>query len=328
MRKLVNPREIWQREDEDFSPWLANNLDLLDKILDTKLDLIGQERRLGIFFADLLCLNRIDNSHVVIENQLERSDHKHLGQLLTYAAGLQATTIIWIATAFENEHRNALEWLNDNMNNRFRCFGVALELNPIDNSSCIPTFTLIAGPRVRTQQWMKEQPSTSHNSAQQQTNDRPPMTDENDSESPYWSAFREFWDENNDWLVPYERNSGPNYFGFHIRSITDFWFAAWRNNLGTEIAAKLFMRSKEAFDILKEQQNAITSEIRELNEPLEWDKDPRYSSYPQVGFYNRRLSRDRSDWQNQFEWLSTAFGALNRVFETRISELASFHHYL
>ena len=289
MRKLVNPREIWQREDEDFSPWLANNLDLLDEILNTKLDLIRQEHRIGPFFADLLCLDRVDNSHVVIENQLEKSDHKHLGQLLTYAAGSQATTIIWIATMFENEHRNALEWLNDNMDSRFRCFGVALELNPINDSSCVPAFTLVAGPRNRTQQWINDSPSMPHNSTQQRINDRSSIIDEGNSEPPYWSAFREFWSKNGNGLIPWEKNKNPNYFGFHIGSISNFWFGAWRNNLGTEIAAKLFMGKENAvyFDRLKAQQSTIESEIRGLLGPLEWDKTPRYSSHPQVGFYKR-----------------------------------------
>ena len=325
MRKLINPREIWQREDEDFSPWLANNLDLLDKILDTKLDLIGQERRVGPFFADLLCLNRVDNSHVVIENQLERSDHKHLGQLLTYAAGLQATTIIWIATAFENEHRNALEWLNDNMNKRFRCFGVGLELNAIGDSSCVPTFTLIAGPRNRTQQWINNPSTMLGSSTQQGIKDRPTVIGGYNTEPPYWSAFREFCHKNGNGLIPWERNEAPSYFGFHIASISNFWFGAWRNNLGTEIAAKLFMKKENAmdFDRLKAQQNAIESEISGLLESLEWNKNPRYSPHPQVGFYRRGLPRDQKDWHSQFRWLLTALQDLDRIFRGRIAEIVS-----
>lgn len=296
----------------------------MDEILGTKLELIGREKSVGRFFADLLCLNRNNNnSLVIIENQLGQSDHDHLGKLLTYAAGLQATTVIWIATAFEDEHRTALAWLNRNMNNLVQCFGVKLELKPIDNSKYLPTFTLVAEPHIRKQQRINDTPSTSHNEFQQRTSDRPPTTDGNHAKLPYWPAFREFWSKNDSKLVPHERNK-MNYFGFHIGNLKNFWFAAWRNNIETEIAAKLFMRSTDNFDALKAQQRAIASEIRGLDVHLEWDRNPKFSPFPQVGFYKRGLPRgDRSDWQNQFEWLLAAFEELDRVFGARIAELVS-----
>ena len=320
--RIVNAREVWRREDEDFSPWLVKNLELLDEILDTKLELIARETPVGPFFADLLCVDRKNNdSLVVIENQLGRSDHDHLGKLLTYAAGLQATTAIWIAMGFEHEHLSALAALNRKTNDLFRGFGVKLELKPMNHSKCLPTFTLVAGPGVSTQQRPDDRPSTSHNEDQQKTGDRPPPSGD-PGEPPYWSAFREFWDKNDSKLVPHEQNK-PNYFGFQIGSITGFWFAAWRNNIETQIAAKLFMHSTDNFDVLKAQQRAIASEIRELiDEPLEWDRHPNYSPFPQVGFYKRGLPRgDRSGWQNQFEWLLAAFENLDRVFGTRIADI-------
>ena len=320
--KVIDAHEVWRREDEDFSPWLVKNLDLLDEILGTKLELIEREKPVGRFFADLLCVNKkSSNSLVVIENQLGWSDHDHLGKLLTYAAGLQATTVIWIATEFESEHLGALASLNRNTNNLLRCFGVKLELKRIDKSRCLPTFTLVAEPRVRTQQRVKDHPSPSHNEAQQRTNDRPPTTDGNRAESPYWSAFREFWSKNNSQLIPFEQTKDPNYFGFHI--VQGFWFGAWRNNIETQIAAKLFMHSTDSFDALKAQQVAIASEIRTVDARLEWDRNPSYSrQIPQVGFYKRGLPRgDRSDWQNQFEWLLAAFEDLDRVFGARIADI-------
>ena len=327
MMKVVDAREVWRREDENFSPWLVKNLALLDEILGTQLELIGREKSVGPFFADLLCVDKkSNNSLVVIENQLGRSDHDHLGKLLTYAAGLQATTVIWIATAFENEHLSTLAWLNHNMNNPVRYFGVKLELKPIDNSKCLPIFTLVAEPRVRTQQRVNDHSSTSPNEAQQRTDDRPPTTDGNPAELPYWSAFREFWNKNDSQLVPYERNR-PDYFGFYIGDHKDFWFAAWRNGIETQIAAKLFMHSTDNFDALKAQRRAIASEICRVNKILQWDRNPDYSPFPQVGFYKRGLPRgDRSDWQNQFEWLLASFEDLDRVFRARIAKFVSSQH--
>ena len=148
MMKGVNAREVWRREDEDFSPWLVKNLERLDEILDTKLVLIERGTPVGSFFLDILCLDRKDNdSLVVIENQLGQSDHDHLGKLMTHAAGVQARTAIWIATGFEQEHVSALAGLNRRAHNLFRYFGVKLELKPIDNSRCLPTFTLVVDPQ-------------------------------------------------------------------------------------------------------------------------------------------------------------------------------------
>ena len=168
MMKVVNAHEVWRREDEDFSPWLVKNLELLDEILGTELELIRREQPVGSFFADILCVDRKDhNSFVVIENQFGQSDHEHFGKLLTYATGLQARTVIWIATAFDQDHLNALVSLNRRTNNLFRGFGVKLELKSIDNSKCLPTFTLVAEPRVITQRRVKDHSSPSHNEDQQ-----------------------------------------------------------------------------------------------------------------------------------------------------------------
>ena len=124
--KKVEPRDIWFREAQDFTPWLAENLSCLSESLNIELAFEAREQRVGDFRADLVCRNVADNSRVVIENQLTRSDHGHLGQVLTYAAGLQAITVIWVAVRFRREHRATLDWQNEITEERFRFFGVEL----------------------------------------------------------------------------------------------------------------------------------------------------------------------------------------------------------
>src|SRR5688572_23063362 len=103
----VDLRDIWLSEATDFTPWLAReeNLTVLAESLGIDLELEAQERAVGPFRADILCKDIGSNSWVLIENQLERTDHCHLGQLLTYASGLEAVTIVWIASRFTEEHR-------------------------------------------------------------------------------------------------------------------------------------------------------------------------------------------------------------------------------
>ena len=102
----VSVRDIWQTEAQHFTPWLArpDNLSILAETLGMELEIEAQERNVGPFRADILCKDTLDGSWVLIENQLERTDHLHLGQLMTYAAGLHAVTIVWVATQFTEEH--------------------------------------------------------------------------------------------------------------------------------------------------------------------------------------------------------------------------------
>lgn len=97
-------REAWAHEAHAFTPWLAANLDRLSATIGIPLELTGTEMRVGTFSADILARNPMDDSVVLIENQLEGSDHTHLGQIMTYLAGLETHTMVWVAPSFREEH--------------------------------------------------------------------------------------------------------------------------------------------------------------------------------------------------------------------------------
>ena len=141
--RRVELRDIWPHEAQDFTPWLAENLVFLAEDVDMDLELEATEKRVGDFRADIVCRNRIDNSRVIIENQLEKSNHQHLGKVLTYAAGLDAATIIWIAEKFRPEHREVLNWLNRNTPTALRFFGVEIAVIQIGDSPYAPEFTVV-----------------------------------------------------------------------------------------------------------------------------------------------------------------------------------------
>ena len=128
LEKITDLREVWKTEDKDFTPWLANeqNLGLLGETIHMDLELEAVEKYVGPFRADILCRNTDDNSHVLVENQVERTDHTHLGQLMTYAAGLDTVSIVWIAREFTDEHRAALDWLNEITGDKFNFFGLEI----------------------------------------------------------------------------------------------------------------------------------------------------------------------------------------------------------
>lgn len=148
----VSPREFWLHEAWDFTPWMAENLHLLAESLNMALEFEAREQRVGALRVDLVCRNAVDNSRVVIENQLTKSDHSHLGQVLTYAAGLEATTVIWIAQEFRTEHQATLAWQNEITAERFRFFGVELYTWQIHASRYVE-FAIIAKPA----DWMQSE---------------------------------------------------------------------------------------------------------------------------------------------------------------------------
>ena len=144
----VDLRDIWKSESSEFTPWLAraDNLELLGDTLGLDLELEAQEKSVGPFKADILCKETSDGHWVLIENQLERTDHSHLGQLITYAAGLKAATIVWISDHFTDEHRAALDWLNEITESPFNFFGVEVELWQISDSPVAPKFNVVCKP--------------------------------------------------------------------------------------------------------------------------------------------------------------------------------------
>jgi hypothetical protein len=143
---IVKPREVWAHEALDFTPWLLQNADVLSELLGMELALEAAEHPVGGFSLDLIGRDETTGQRVIVENQLEQSDHSHLGQILTYAAGTDPTTIVWIATEFRPEHRAALDWLNERTTEETRFFGVEIEVVRIGDSIPAPAFKLVAQP--------------------------------------------------------------------------------------------------------------------------------------------------------------------------------------
>ena len=146
----INLREAWKHEATEFTPWLAHedNLDLLAKTLGlVELELVGTEHWVGDFKLDVLCSD--DEGQVIIENQLEKTNHSHLGQILTYAAGVGARKVIWLAESFRAEHVAALDFLNQHTTEELNFFAVEVELWRIGDSPMAPSFNVVVKPKRR-----------------------------------------------------------------------------------------------------------------------------------------------------------------------------------
>lgn len=138
--------QAWAHEARDFTPWLASNLDRLSEALGFQLELEGQEVAVESFSADILARNVQDGSLVLIENQFQQSDHGHLGQIMTYLAGLEAQTVVWIAPRFREPHLSAIRWLNEHTEEPFAFFAVELRVVRIGKSPMVPMFDVVERP--------------------------------------------------------------------------------------------------------------------------------------------------------------------------------------
>lgn len=189
----VDVRSAWMNEASHFTPWLASEegMELLQDTLGMELEVEATEKFVGPFKADILAkrTDTTDDHWVLIENQLERTDHRHLGQLLTYAAGLDAVTIVWVAESFAEEHRAALDWLNDVTGEGLEFFGLEIELWQIEGSPPAPMFNLVAEPN----EWTKE--------VKQQASDGT-LSDTQKLQKRYWRGLRELLLERNGRVRP------------------------------------------------------------------------------------------------------------------------------
>lgn len=142
----VSLREVWANEASDFTPWLLENADVLADALGLDLELTDREHEVGSYYLDLIGFDLTNDCPLVVENQLTKTDHGHLGQLLTYAAGTDARTIVWVAPEFRDEHREAVDFLNTLTEGTARFFAVEISVVRIGSSDMAPLLRLVAKP--------------------------------------------------------------------------------------------------------------------------------------------------------------------------------------
>ncbi|MDE0635677.1 MAG: DUF4268 domain-containing protein [Candidatus Poribacteria bacterium] len=308
--KAVELRKVWPDEAQDFTPWLAKaeNLVLLDETLDMKLELEGVEISGEGFRADILCKNE-DDSRVLIENQLEETDHTHLGQILTYAAGLDVQTVIWIAKKFKDEHRAALDRLNETTDERFRYFGVEIKIWKIEDSASAPQFDVVSSPN----NWSR---TVIQDSQREIIID---LTETQRQQEKFWMEFGKYLTEKNSML----RKPKPQPVARMVFGVGKSGFGVYAilRTRDQQIRIQLTIRDRNAkayFHLLKEQKEEID---REFGESLEWSERPELEESQVYLIKERTDPTDETDWYNQHEWLASKLELFDKVFRPRIKAL-------
>jgi hypothetical protein len=309
----VDLRTAWKDEGQHFTPWLAQeeNLRLLGETLGMQLELVEQEKAVGRFVADILCKDLSTDSWVVIENQLERTDHSHLGQILTYAAGLEAATMIWIAPEFTEEHRAALDWLNEHTDEKTSFLGLEVELWRIGDSPLAPKFNIVSKPN----DWAREVRASAAKGE---------LTERKRAQLEFWTKYSEYMSAKN--KIPCQTpapkhwlNHNVGWPGMWLASITSLWDSE-TGKTGPEIRVELYMsggNAKKHFAQLFEQREAIEHEV---GQQLLW-YNPEEKQMARIHTRKPADVLDRATWPDQFEWLRKNVELFYRVFAPRVKAL-------
>lgn len=313
MKKLgrlekVELRDVWPSEAGYFTPWLASeeNIALLGDTIGIELEVEAQEQSVGPFRADILCKDTANNNWVLIENQLDKTDHIHLGQLMTYAAGLEAVTIVWIAQDFTEEHRAALDWLNEKTDEDVNFFGLEIELWEIGDSDTAPKFNIVSKPN----DWSR----TIKDSAA-----KTELTDTKKIQLDYWTTFKKFMEKCGS-FVKCQKPHPQHWTNFAIgRSY--FYIVARMNTRDKEIGLYLNVAGDDKASYFKILKAKYKEQIeRQIGMEMDWRELPD-AKESHLEVYYKADPTDQEDWEQQHSWLKNTVETFHKVLSPIIRGL-------
>lgn len=306
----VNLRDVWTHEATDFTPWLASfdNLAVMSDAVGLDLELVSQEEFIGPYRADIICKDRLSGQTVLIENQLEKTDHLHLGQILTYAAGIEAKTVIWVASRFTDEHRAALDWLNEITDEEYEFFGLEIELWRIGDSAPAPKFNLISSPNEWSRRVREATSGTKSHGPRQALYLR------------YWQAFHLYQKEQNppvkapkpspqQWLT---FSAGRTAFSFET-------IVSWDQKISVRLYVVCNTPSPKAvFRYFHQRKNEIEAAMGYV---LDWTEMPEKKGIG-IGLACHNCDiEDESRWPEYVQWHAQTLKKLDEVFRPLIKSL-------
>jgi len=297
----VELRDYWKDEAKEFTPWLAedDNINLLGETIGMELEVQEQEAKVGTFSADILCKDITTDRCVVIENQLEKTDHDHLGKVITYCSGLDAYTAIWIAKNFNEEHRAAIDWLNSITDDNYNFFGIEVRLFKIGDSAMAPQFDIVAKPNNWSKSIKKQVSAT---------------TETEKLRMEYWTAFHNYVDEKGLDVLKHAGATADHWCDFRV-GIAGFHYACIltvKNWIGVQVylGSDNPTQNKSRYDLIEKD---CKSEIDQLDsKKIEWKRlDDKKASY--VNVKQQADIRDKSDWPRQFDWMYKTVMGLHKI---------------
>jgi len=294
----VELRDVWGHEAIDFTNWLAlqENLDALSEEIGVDIKLIKTEANVGKFSVDILAEEEASGRKIIIENQLEDTNHDHLGKIVTYASGYDAEIIIWIVKGVRDEHHKAVDWLNEHTDENISFFLIKIELWQIEGSNPAPKFDIIVSPN----EWAKAI-KTSVSTGE--------LTDTKIQQLDFWNKFKDYTKKNYP-STHFGRTPRPQHWYNVSMGSSDGHIALTidtrKNLLGCET---YISRNKDLFNFLRERKNEIEKEI---GESIEW-VDAAVASRIKI---KKEVSNlfDQVEAEKYFAWLYEKTVLFQKVF--------------
>jgi hypothetical protein len=300
----INPREVWKHEALDFTQWLAKeeNISVLCEELEINLENVKPEAAAGRYNVDLVADDIDTKRKVIIENQLEPTDHKHLGQLLTYASAYDASIIIWVVTDYTEEHRQAIDWFNRNISENISFFLVQIEVYRIGDSDPAPKFNIICEPN----NWGKTVKKSG-------TGDVVSATKLLQME--FWEGLK-LYASTRSTKVTFSHAPQPKHW-FNISMGTSrCHIALTLNTQKSYIGCEIYIRNDqslyETFYINKDKIEAS------IGSELEWMELPDATA-SRILVTLKTNPKDRKSWNESYEWCTLTVGLFSQTFKPYIS---------
>ena len=301
-------REAWKHEAGEFTPWLASadNLDVLADALGlSELELVATEHWVGDFKLDILCTDGDDQ--VIIENQLEKTNHGHLGQIIAYAAGVGAKKVIWIAESFRPEHAAALEFLNENTTDDLSFFAVEIELWKIGDSPFAPKFQIVVKPN----DWVK--------SGREQARAASSTSPTKQLQQKFWAALIDRLAKKAPQIRP--QKPRPQHWLNNSIGRSGFGLNITANTRDERLGVELWIpgsAAKQRFANLIAQRQAIEER---LGFELDWQELPDAMACRIASWYPEASIEDESRWDEYLEWLTQRLVKMDQVLRPVVKAL-------
>jgi len=298
-------RDQWKNEEYDFTPWLAQeeNIQLLGDEINLDLEVEGTEISIGSYKADIVATDG-NNRTVIIENQLEKTDHKHLGQIITYASGVEAQIIVWVCAEVTDEHRQAIDWLNEVTRSEVAFFACEIELWRIGDSIPAPKFNVVASPN----DWTKVVKGVGETKE---------LSDTKKAQLAFWNGFKVYMEESDTPL----RMRQPRAQHWYTLAVgrSKFHISLTVNSQSKQLGCEIYMigeQAKTAFSQLEQSKAHIEAVLG----VLEWRELPKGQDC-RISLTREGDFKSTQQWPELHQWLKQQSEAFSSVFSPLIRKL-------
>lgn len=299
LEEIKDLRTVWPHEALDFTPWLSkdDNINLLADAVGLDITVDETESSVGDFHVDIFASETGTDRKIIIENQLEDTNHDHLGKLITYASGKSADVIIWVVKHAREEHKAAIEWLNNHTDDRIGFFLCEIKLYRIGNSEPAVKFEVIEKPN----DWAKEVKKND------MANQREQLRYE------YWNAFNDYAFQNVQFDQEFNRRkpSRDHWMNFSMGT-SGCHMAVSQIQKRNELNVELYINEdKELFKSLFQRKDAIETEIG-IN--LDWKELPEKKASRIIACKPAKFT-DKEQWHQQFDWIMDMMLKMKKTFK-------------